>query len=53
MAHNIAVVGAVIHMGGVHASQTFAPTLGHQAALVSGFGVDEQEVLLTAKSHLM
>lgn len=53
MAHNVAVVGAVIHLGAVHASQTFAPTTGHQAALISGFGIDEQSVLLAAKSHLM
>lgn len=53
MSHNIAVIGAVIHLGAVHAVQTFAPTLGHQAALASGFGYDEQSMLLQAKAHLM
>lgn len=53
MAHNIAVVGAVIHMGVAHTSQMFASTMGHQAALISGFGIDEQAVLLTSKLHLM
>lgn len=53
MSHNIAVVGAVMYLGAVHAVQTFAPTTGHQAALISGFGIDEHDVLLKAKSHLM
>lgn len=53
MSQNIAVVGAVINLGAVHAVQTFAPTVGHQAALASGFGYDEQSILLQAKSHLM
>lgn len=54
MAHNIAVVGAVIHLGSAHAAQTFAPNLGQQVALVRGFEVgDEQAVLLKAKSFLL
>lgn len=53
MTSNIAVVGAVIHLGSADAAQTFAPTLGHQAALVKGFGQDEQECLLKAKALLM
>lgn len=53
MAHNVAVVGAVIHLGATHAAQTFAATMSHQAALVRGFEIDEQACLLSAKSHLM
>lgn len=53
MSSNVAVVGAVIHLGTADAAQTFAPTLGHQAALVKGFGYDEQACLLKAKALLM
>lgn len=53
MSGNIAVVGAVINLSNMDAAQTFAPTIGHQAALVRGFGYDEQAVLLKAKSLLM
>lgn len=54
MAHNIAVVGAVIHLGSAHAAQTFAPNLGQQVALVGGFEIgDEQAILLRAKSFLL
>ncbi|KZP21987.1 hypothetical protein FIBSPDRAFT_953313 [Athelia psychrophila] len=53
MSSNIAVVGAVIHLGSTDAAQTFAPTLGLQAALVNGFGLNEQASLLKAKAMLM
>lgn len=53
MAGNIAVVGVVINLNSADAAQTFAPTIGHQAALVQGFGYDEQAALLKAKSLLM
>lgn len=53
MTSNVAVVGAVIHLGTADAAQTFAPTIGHQAALVKGFGYDEQACLLKAKALLM
>lgn len=53
MSGNIAVVGAVINLGSADAAQTFAPTLGHQAALAKGFGYNEQAGLLKAKALLM
>lgn len=54
MSHNIAVVGAVIHLGPSHSAQTFAPNLSQQVAIIKGFGIeDEQMALLKAKSHLM
>lgn len=54
MAHNIAVVGAVIHLGSAHAAQTFAPNVGQQVAIIKGFDIeDEQTLLLKAKCHLL
>ncbi|KZP07907.1 hypothetical protein FIBSPDRAFT_965240 [Athelia psychrophila] len=54
MAHNIAVVGAVIHLGPSHSAQTFAPNLSQQVALIKGFDVqDEQMMLLKAKASLI
>lgn len=54
MAHNIAVVGAVIHLGPSHSAQTFTPNLSQQVALIKGFDVqDEQMALLKAKACLM
>lgn len=53
MAHNVVVIGAVIYLGPTHASLTFAPNMGQQAALIKGFDIDEQECLLKAKAHLL
>ncbi|KZP33631.1 hypothetical protein FIBSPDRAFT_943418 [Athelia psychrophila] len=53
MAGNIAVVGAVINLSSADAAQMFAPTIGHQAALVKGFEYDEHAALLKAKSLLI
>lgn len=53
MAGNIAVVGAVINLSSADAAQTFAPTIGHQAALVQGFEYNEHAALLKAKALLM
>lgn len=51
--YNIAVVGAVIHLGPEHAASTFAADVDQNAALVKGFGVNQQDWLLKAKSILM
>lgn len=53
MANNIVVIGAVIHLGSVHAAQTFAPNVGQQVAIVNGFEFDQEAVLLKAKALLL
>lgn len=53
MGYNIAIVGAVIHLGPEHASSMFAADLEQNAALMQGFGVNQQDWLLKAKSILM
>ncbi|KZP14118.1 hypothetical protein FIBSPDRAFT_959955 [Athelia psychrophila] len=53
MSSNIAVVGAVIHLGSTNTAQMFALTLSLQATLVNGFGLNEQVSLLKAKAMLM
>ncbi|KZP22525.1 hypothetical protein FIBSPDRAFT_890401 [Athelia psychrophila] len=53
MTSNIVVVGAVIHLGAAHAAQTFAPNMGQQVALVNGFDIDQEAVLLKAKALLL
>lgn len=53
MANNIVVVGAVMHLGAVHAAQTFAPNVDQQVALVNGFDFDQEALLLKAKAILL
>ena len=53
MGYNIAVVGAVIHLGPELASSLFGASLEQNVALCKGFGVDSREWLLKAKSILM
>ncbi|KAF7966725.1 hypothetical protein HWV62_37269 [Athelia sp. TMB] len=53
MGYNIAVIGAVIHLGAENASLTFASDVEQNLAVVKGFEVDQQEWLLKAKSILM
>lgn len=42
-----------MHLGATHASQTFAPNMGQQIALVNGFQFDQEAVLLKAKALLL
>ncbi|KAF7984931.1 hypothetical protein HWV62_9843 [Athelia sp. TMB] len=53
MGYNIAVVGAVIHLGPELASTTFAANMEQNLAMLGGFKIDQQEWLLKAKSILM
>ena len=53
MGYNIAVVGAVLHLGPELASTTFAANMEQNLAMLKGFNVDQQEWLLKAKSILM
>lgn len=53
MGYNIAVVGAVIHLGPEHASSMFGADLEQNAALMKGFDVKQEDWLLKAKSILM